>query len=191
MDPCLQYKILCKLDHQKTLVPDYVDYPKEKTRSTDKAMFIYKNIEKMDLIERQKTLFSLLSEQRITVDLMKYELRYLNTGLSINNFEEYIIFMIDTFRRYHMKAGGFICEDTEWTLYRHGSGKYPLKENEAIFENSIKMVHRYDFNIAKYIMDLINFFKRHKGPSLNISYRLLDTTDDIYWMIFKISSHNK
>ncbi|AYV84265.1 MAG: hypothetical protein Hyperionvirus20_43 [Hyperionvirus sp.] len=179
----IEYKNLCKLDHQRSEV---FDFSREKTHDSEKAMFIYKNIEKMDIIERQKMLFNLLSEKRITGDLMKYELKYLTLGIVIDNFDEFANFVAEILKRYHMKAGGFVCEDTEWTLHRNGSGKYPLKENEVIFENSLKRVHQYDSNIGAYIDDLIVFFRRHATPTLSVSYRLLDTTDDIYWMIFKI-----
>lgn len=181
LDDLKEYRKYLAFDNQKSIVNDFkID------NNVDISNYIYKNIDKMDDVERRMLLARVLDNEKIRSELLKYELRYLHLGIKIDTFDELIIFMRKSFKRYHMKVGGHLCEDTEWSEHDHTSIKYPLKRNEYIFDNSIKRVNRCDSQINKYITDLLHFFNNHISKKLYITYRSIEYTDEIYWMVFKI-----
>ena len=181
------YQKLCNFDNEKTIVNDFKEY----NNSAKVALLINKNLSKMDESEKRYLLLKLLDEKRVMCELIKYELRHLNLGKVISNFIEFTDFMEKSLSRYHMYAGGFLCEDTEWTKHDHTSNKYPLLKNEVIFENSVKRYNRNDCEINNYIDDLMSFFKIHKDENLNLSFRLIESSNEIYWMCFKLTDKHK
>jgi len=181
------YKKLHRLDQQKSLIRDF----KYDKNNSQMAYFIHKNVDDMDEVESKILLTKLLDNKKIKAELLKYELRYLNMNFKIKDFDDFVNFVRITLNRYHMKAGGYLCEDTEWGQHDHTSKKYPLKEGEYIFDNSIKRINRYDFQITTFISDLLHFLTIHKSKKLGLSYRLIEYTDDICWMVFKISDKSK
>lgn len=186
LEKVINYQKLHRLDHQKSQITDFKDnQPKKQI-----AQYINKNIDKMDDVERKSLLITLMDDKKIKCELLKYELRYLDMDFKISDFNKFINFVRNTLKKYHMKAGGFLCEDNEWSEHDHKSEKYPLKSNELIFDNSIKRVNRYDFQITVYISDLLYFINRHIDDNLKISYRLIEYTDEIYWMVLKLCNKN-
>lgn len=183
----INYHKLHKLDQQRSIICDF----KNNKNKYQIAQYINKNIEHMDEVERKILLMNLLDDKRIKSDLLKYELRYLNLNKKISDFDNFVNFVRDTLKRYHMSAGGYLCEDTEWNEHDHTSTKYPLKSNEVIFENSIKGIDRYDFQITTFISDLLHFLDIHRDKNMSVSYRLIEYTDEIFWMIFKIIDKSK
>lgn len=181
-DEAINYQRLAKFDQQKSIIYDF----KNKKNKKQIAEYIYKNIDHMDEIERKMLLMNLLDDKKIKSELLKYELRNLNLNKKISNFNYFIKFVRNTLKRYHMNAGGYLCEDTEWSEHNYTSTKYPLKRNEVIFENSIKRIDRNDFETTTFINDLLHFFKRHRDKNIIVLYKLIEYTDEIYWMIFKI-----
>lgn len=181
------YQVLCRFDQTRTFVDDF-----RKVEGQEKiADYIHKNIDRMDDVEKRHLLARLLDDRRVGMELSRFELRYRDTGERISDLPTYISFIDKTFARYHLTAGGHLCEDTDWTKYDTTSTKYPLKPNEVIFENSIKRVNRNDTHVIAYIRDLLRFFRRHRVKPVRISFRLLEATDEIYWMIFKVTDRTK
>lgn len=175
---------LNKLDQQTSNINDF----KNLHNKQDTAQYINKNINKMDDIEKKNLLLTLLDDKKVSSELLKYELKYLDLDKKISDLNEFTTFVRNSLERYHMKAGGYLCEDTEWSEFYPNSdpAKYPLKQGEVLFENSIKRVNRYDIQIVNYITDLLNFFNRHSSDTLYISYKQIASTDGIYWMVIKI-----
>ena len=183
------YKNLCKFDNHSMNLQDFKQINRKEQK--EKAAYISKHIDTMDEREKKNFLVNIISDKKLTSELLKFELRYINKGVVINNIIEFADFVEKMFQRYHMKSSGFLCEDSQWTKHSLGSQKYPLTKNEIIFENSIKRDHIRDETIEIYISDIFNYLDTHRGPNINIAYKLIETTDDIYWMIFKISELNK
>jgi hypothetical protein len=186
LDEVSKFRNLQKFDSQKCLIDDFAPSIESNSRGRI-AKFIHQNIHLMDDVEKRRLLTKLLDDKKVSSDLMKYELRYLNLGRRISDFNEFIKFVREALSRYHMKAGGYLCEDTEWSEHSSSSSKYPLKPNEVIFENSIKKTNRFDLEVTTFIYDLLNFFYKHKVKGIQVSYRLIEYTDQIYLMVFKIT----
>lgn len=181
------YANLHKLDNLKNIIYDFkIKSGNNMLNRGDIASYIHKNINKMDDIERKHLLLKLLDNERINSDLLKYELKYLNLGKKITSMNKFVKFVDKMLKRYHT-AGGYHLEDTEWSVHHSTSTKYPLKINEVLFENSIKRVHKYDFHTRVFLNDLRHFFRIHMGKNLMISYKFINYTDEICWIIFKIT----
>lgn len=176
-----KYQLSHQFDNEKTVVRNFII-------DEEKAQYLYKNINIMDEVERRKYLINLLDDSYVLSELYRYELKCLNLDKRIADLNELANFMETSLRRYHMKAGGHLCEDTVWTKHDKTSNKYPLKENEIVFENSIKYINRNDSRICEFITDLLHFFNIHMSDNLSISYRMIECSDMIYWMVFKIKT---
>lgn len=181
------FKRLNKFDYQRGVIDEF----RKTDDSSEIAKFINKNIATMDDIEKGRLLLKLLDDKRILSELLKYELRYLKYDKKISDFHEFVKLVRETLNRYHMRAGGFLCEDTDWSEHNSSSVKYPLSSHEVIFENSIKAINRNDSQISSFIYDLLHFFKEQKPKHISLSFKLLEYTDEIYWMIFKIKEIKK
>lgn len=172
---------LNKLDNQKNIVNDF----KNNTNNQNTAYYINKNLDKLDDNEKGHLLITLLDNKKISLELLKFELKYLTLDKKISDFQEFIDFTRESLIRYHIISGN-LCEDNEWTEFYPNSTKYSLKKGEMLFENSLKRINKYDSQIVNYIDNLLNFFKRHKTDNINIIYRHIAYNDGIYWMVFKI-----
>ena len=159
------------------------DITEFKNNNTDTAEYIHHNYHKMDEIERVHLLNKILHDKTVFAYLLKYELRNLNHGKKYRDFFQFIKFVDAAFIRYHMWAGGQLCEDNEWTKYTNSTDKYPLNSNEVIYENSIKKIYRHSLDNKLYIFDLLNFFNLHHAENISVKFKMIPYTDEIYLMV--------
>ena len=160
------------------------DITEFKNSDATTAQYIHDNYSRMDEIERLQILKRILHEKTVSAYLLKYELQNLDTGIRYTRLPEFVRFMDRALTRYHMWAGGQLCEDTEWTKYTHTSNKYPLGVNEIVYENSTKKIYRHSIDTAEYIADLLRFFDRHHTDDIRVRFKMIAYTDEIYLMIF-------
>lgn len=184
LDEINNYMRIHKFECKKMINDDY------RTSDPSMAKYICDNFNKMELKEKSIIQSKLLSEKKINCDLLKYELKYLDLHTNINNLNESIKFIRNALNRYHMVVGGFLFEDIVWSEHDHKSYKYALDDNEYIFENSIKKIHRYDTQMIQFTLDLLNYFKRHINSDLNIICKFIKHSDEILWTIIKIETNN-
>lgn len=126
----------------------------------------------------------------ITLEKLKKEILYheliTHTGEQIDNPERFHQFIEETFARFTPEYFGTQLEDNEWIVHKKGSHRYPLKDNETIFENSLKVVHNGDKVTLDYIKALKGWFERHIKPESNmkIKLKIIGESDNILWIVF-------
>lgn len=187
MDKNLQlYFNLHKLDDSfKSNMFAYNNHLKEVDR-IKMAKFIQNNFARMNYFDKLSIHNKIVSEFKLNYELLKFQLTYLIPDEKITDFEKFIKETEKILNFYQWKAGGFLCEDDKWTLYRHGNHKYDLKENEVIFDNSVKTINNSDIEVYKYIKSLHNLLQK-MTDSFKIKFRYIDDDyDDITWIIIRI-----
>ena len=167
------------------------DPPEYNTISEDTinlAEYIHNNISHMDSVEMKNLYAKITGQRKMYGDLLRYELLNLNLDTKISSLNDGKKFISKYLKRYHLHVGGFLCEDSEWTIHTPKTNikKYPLKHNEIIFENSIKDIHKYDSNLTTYFSELLQFFKRHMDNNMSVKYYLIKHTDKICWIVLKL-----
>ena len=150
------------------------------------ANFIRDNLHKMSDTEMINTHKKIISPKQVYNDLLIFELKHIKYN-PIDDFGIFIKFMETNLSRYHTKIMNTYLEDNEWTFHDHTSKKYPLKENEIIYENSLHKSHTDDKVTFNYLTELLNLFIRHisNKDTLKISLKLLKWSDGIYWVVYK------
>lgn len=157
------------------------------TNKNDIAISIRENLHIMNDTEMINFHKKILSMTQIRNDLLCFELK--NVKLDpIDDFGGFIEFMEMNLARFHTKIMNTMLEDSEWTFHDHTSKKYPLKENEIIYENSIHKSHINDKITFNYLSELSNFFNRHilDKSKLKVTLKLIKWSDGIFWVIFKL-----
>lgn len=118
-------------------------------------------------------------------NILQYELSN-SLFQEIKDVLEMKIFMEKYLMRYSILTKKSQLEDEIWTCHTKESKKYELENEEILFENSLKNVHKYDKVTTQYLIDLLNFFKRHIGKerNINIFYKLIPCQESIMWVTF-------
>lgn len=147
-----------------------------------------------------KELFlKITSSDKLKNELLFFELEHLTPAdnETYDDFDQFNKFVLSSFERYHPRIVNTLLEDHEWTVHTHDKvpRRYPLKHNELIYENTLKREHRSDQLTTKYLEHLLHLFRRYinlNGKSnLRVSLRIIETSDDVYWVIFKVSHNQK
>ena len=168
---------------------------KTKDKSTDNlklteseeniSKYINKYYKILDEEEKKHILLKIITPEKIAHELLSYELKYYQ-GFRVKNFIYFIDFARLTFDKFHMRVGGYLCEDTKWTFHNSLSTKYPLKSSEVLFENSLKRIYRNDVTTNIYFHDIESYLVRHKPNDVDVLFRLIKGQDDIFWVFYKI-----
>jgi hypothetical protein len=97
--------------------------------------------------------------------------------------------ILSVFERYPPKIANSLLEDDEFTEHNAKSIRYSyLKDNEIIFENSIKKAHKEDRNTVDYLDNLLKYFKRNIDTDLiSVRLKMIDWSDKISWVVFKFT----
>jgi hypothetical protein len=177
-----RFNLVCKFDHDSNLDTIFIN----ESNNTNKATYINNNINKMCPKEKKILLNQLYADKRVNDELMRFVLKYLTLDKKISTFKKCVRFVDKYLKKFHMKAGGFILEDTTWTPHNNTGIKYPLKQNEFIFENSIKRIHKHDVATLEYLDDLKLFFDRNiDTKKFSILLNIFNGHDELCWVIFK------
>jgi hypothetical protein len=169
---------------------------------TDLAEYLNKNMGTMTNEELKLFLLKCTNTHSIKKRLLKYELFNLipekKNNISLYDFS-YVVFKY--LKRYQSKAGGFQIEDKEWTLYTndicdinihdkynniiYNQNKYPLLENEIIFENTILENSINDNETTCFLIKLTHLLNKI-DDTIKVSYKIINSNSDkIYWIILK------
>lgn len=186
-----QYLNLHKFEQERHEINEY-NLNNLTEKNINMAEYIHDNISKMGEIEMMNIHAKIIDIRKIKNDLLKYEMLNLDLGIKLSTLDECKTFVTKYLKRYHLHTGGFLCEDSDWTIHTSLSNvrKYKLKENELIFENSIKDIHKYDTQLTKYFAEILQFFKRHMNDNINIKYYLIKHSDKICWIVLKLVDNN-
>jgi hypothetical protein len=132
---------------------------------------------------------SVIPAQTVKNMLLFHDLQNLTEG-SYSTIEEFKDFVIASFSRFPASMKETSLEDDEWVLHTPSQTKrYPMRNNEIIFENSLKAVHKGDRGTLTYLDAMQGWFSRHiaEGSSLSVKLRFVPGTDNIFWIVFLIS----
>ena len=149
-------------------------------------------IEKITSSNLMDLYVKIISEKVIKLSLLFYELENLDydTKIRFTNNETFIkdIFLI--FERYNPTFFETMLEDNEFTYHDSKSKRYPLKDNEFIFENTLHVGNKDDSDTLSYLSCTKSFIRRNIDK--NISVRLIVTawSQQLLLVIFKFTVTN-
>lgn len=129
-------------------------------QNTDSAKYLHENMDKMDEIEMGNYLLKCIGPIEIKKQLLTFEFKNykyeLVDSMSLDEFTKKAIVLIN---RYQWKAGGYLIEDNEWTVYKTDfeNSNYNVKKYEVLFENTLD---KSDLNDEE-TYDFINQLLKH------------------------------
>lgn len=169
------------------------DSDTEEVTNVDNAN-IMDSMEKIDSLtdDEIRNLFQkCYNTNKMKRELLRWELKYKKIeprDLTLQEFIKEADFLID---RYQSKAGGSLLEDRRWILHDGKSEKYPLLENEIIFENSISAIDSYDVGTSKYIKYLVNILDK-LSTQIRVSLKIIESREDsLVWVCIKCKMTSK
>jgi hypothetical protein len=104
--------------------------------------------------------------------------------------DEFISYVLQLFKFYN-NLFMQIYENNVWIIHDKTSKKYPLKDNEIIFENSISYVSEDSINNdkAEYYIKLIRNHLNKLCSKIHVSTKIIeDSNNDICWILLKCTS---
>ncbi len=125
------------------------------------AYIIHKNYDKMDESELQMFALKCLSANKIRTIVLDFELKYFRYIPKVVSLDDFQMFAKNVFRRYQSKAGGFLLEDVDWIIHRHGSAKHCIDENEILFENTLDNCDNDDDETDRYLNNLVEILQSY------------------------------
>lgn len=128
-----------------------------KNTENDLAEFINNNLHLMTNEEKKYMLFKCMNDTNYHNELLKYEFNNFLPKTKNMTIDEFKSDASKYIKRYQHKVGGFMLEDSEWSMITNISekNKYNLSENEVVFENTMPLVSNFS-NTLKTDMSIIN-----------------------------------
>lgn len=128
----------------------------DKKKDTELAEFIFTNYNKMDDNELKVIALKCMDLNDVRRTLLSFELNYYSPSKQDKELtlREFKCEAMQLLNRYQCKGGGFMLEDSEWAVHDCNSVKYNVEENELLFENTINLVDKNDYETDNYL-DLI------------------------------------
>jgi len=103
--------------------------------------------------------------------------------------DEFIIYVQQLFNYYNNILIEYM-EDNVWTIYDKTSKKYPLKDNELIFENSISYISEslHD-DVSEYYINMIVAHLNKLSTKIHVSSKFIQSpANEMCWVILKCKS---
>jgi len=103
--------------------------------------------------------------------------------------DDFISYVLQLFKFYNQLFIEYY-EDNIWIIHDKTSKKYPLKENELVFENSISFVDNSSYNDkAEYYIKLIRNHLNKLSSKIHTSIKIIEDSDnEICWILLKCTS---
>ena len=104
--------------------------------------------------------------------------------------DEFISYVFQLFKYYNELFIEYY-EDNVWIIHDKTSKKYPLKENELVFENSVSFVNNSLYNDnAEYYIKLFRNHLNKLSSKIHVSTKIIEDSDnEICWMLLKCTSN--
>jgi hypothetical protein len=148
---------------------------------------ILNNISDNELIELYNKLINprYIRKKILLYDLENYTPQN-NETITKNDFLTYVIQLL----KYYNDLFIEFYEDNIWIIHDKSSIKYPLKENEIVFENSISLVENSSYNDrGEYYIKLIRNKLNKISSKIHISTKIIeDNNNEICWILLKCTS---
>lgn len=151
---------------------------------------IHNEIDKLSHTELVNLYGQIVTTKYLKKELQEYEIaKYSNLKITDVTRVDFINQVSNYLSIYKNLSGGELLEDTNWTVHENGSVKYPVKENEILFENSVYYSENTSYDKAE---DYIKSIRRYLGriyTNVKITDRIIDDPkNDISWIIIKCTS---
>jgi len=153
-------------------------------------------LEKLNLKDKNKLLQNILDEKHIDRLLLEHELstrkiQKNNRKLDLETFKKEAI---EIFNRYQGKAGGFLIEDLEWTIYEKNDivsclDDCDVKENELLFLNTIKGVDFDNLENELYLDKIVQLLK-NLCSNIKVQFRFREGKKDIFYLLIWANDKN-
>jgi hypothetical protein len=145
------------------------------------------NISDEQLLELHNTIINPLyiKNKLMLLDLENY-VPDSNESIGKDDFISYVLQLF----KYYNELFVEYYEDTVWIIHDKTSKKYPLKENEIVFENSVSFVDNSLYNDkAEYYIKLIKNHLNKLSSKIHVSTKIIEDSDnEICWMLLKCTS---
>lgn len=140
---------------------EYLSNYKNKTNTkynNDLAEYIYNNYNTMDNYEMKIISSKCMDINEIKKTILAFEFKNYKPEISadIISLEEFSKKATKIIAKYQGKAGGFLIEDSEWTIHKQDSIKYEIRENELLFENTLSFFDDEDDETEEFLDCLIS-----------------------------------
>ena len=184
------YNLLHSLEYYK----NYANKKKHNTKKNKNlANYIKNNFTTMDEIELRKMALTCLSVNECKKIVLNHELTYYESNptnnMTLDAFIKHAYYILN---RYQSKAGGFLMEDIEWTLFTNDTTKYDVHENEILFENTISLCDFEDMETMEFLHKLE---KRLGYVAKNIKINLRSHIDEknklVYILLWAVDQNMK
>ena len=103
------------------------------------AKYIHTNYNTMDETEIKNIAIQCMDINDAKHILLDYELTHYKDTPKIMTLDEFSKTALTILNRFQGKAGGFLIEDLQWTLYTTTTKKYEIHSNEILFENTLNI----------------------------------------------------
>jgi hypothetical protein len=144
------------------------------------------NISDEQLLQLYNTIINLtfIKNKLLLLDLENY-VPDNNELITKNDFISYVVQLFKFYNNLFMEC----YEDNIWIIHDQTSKKYPLKENELVFENSISFVNDSSDDKAEYYIKLIRNHLNKLSSKIHVSTKIIEDSDnEICWMLLKCTS---
>lgn len=168
---------------------DNYGFCKFTSMSQERGEYIHKNLDMMNEQELLMIISKCISKNRLKQMLLQYELKNWIPPKKKMTLNEFAKMAHKILYRYQSRAGGFMIEDREWTLHKHGSNKYNLKKNEILFENTLSDDYRTDKETREYLFDIISLLNKLSDNITVSLHNMVSERDTIQWLMIKCTYH--
>lgn len=142
------------------------------------ANIIQQNLNNMSEIEIQQILCKCLNINYMKFLLLRYELiHYVDEIVEEMSIDDFINKTKHILCRYQSKAGGFLLEDIEWTLYRNCYDDFVINKNMALFVNTVSITNKDDNELIEYI-DLLETRLNSIAKNIKVEIRSIVSIKD-------------
>lgn len=131
---------------------------------------------------------TMINPKYIKNKLLLFDLEnYVSESNELITKDEFISYVVQLLKFYNDLLMEFF-EDNIWVIHDKTSTKYPLKENEIVFENSVSFVDDNSLynDKAEYYIKLVRNHLNKLSSNIHVSTKIIEDSDnDICWMLLK------
>jgi len=132
--------------------------------------YFYDNYCKMDDDMVKEYVTKCMSPYFMRSIILRHELKHyketIKEHMTLNEFNEKAI---KIFQRYQSKAGGFMLEDTVWSVYKFGEDD-TVSKNEILYQNTLALCDSEDKELDEYF-DLLKKRLRQLATNMDVEIR--------------------
>ena len=181
------------LQHIKYTLRQHSDYSFNSSLQYDDnniATILNKYYDTMTPEEMRVIVTKCMSEKEMRTILLKHELKFYTEEPKTLSLEIFTQNVSKLLKRYQSRAGGFLFEDNEWSVYDANSRKYDLYENEVLFENTIHKDYIKNLECAEFLSLILKKLNQMTNNIKVTLHSYLADRDQVYFVILKCCELN-